>query len=158
MSSDYIPRFFLNSLQRTLRTLPILNSCMKDRCGFQFVRYKRHCCTELVSLGARSLSAVRNQELVPQPVSIIERLSACGRARYGRFHCITFLKHFSYFFNKGVQILICFLCILGNSPHLMCKRFHCYLMHSYFLCHEMKAMPPCMSSTKKQDGRTSLIL
>ena len=43
MSSDYIPRFFPNSL------LPILNSCMKDRCGFLFVRYKRHCCTELVS-------------------------------------------------------------------------------------------------------------
>ena len=27
----------------------ILNSCTKDRCGFLFVRYKRHCCTELVS-------------------------------------------------------------------------------------------------------------
>jgi len=46
MSSDYIPRFFPNSLPRTH---PILNSCVKDRCGFLFVRCKRHCCTELVS-------------------------------------------------------------------------------------------------------------
>ena len=46
---------------------------------------------------------------------------------------ITFLKHFSYFFNKGVQFLILFLCILGNSPHLMCKSFHCYLMHSHMV-------------------------
>ena len=61
MSSDYIPRFFPNSLPRTR---PILNFCMKDRCGFLFVRYKRHCCTELVSWehAACPLSAVQNQE------------------------------------------------------------------------------------------------
>jgi len=66
MSSDYIPRFFLNSLQRTLRTLPILNSCMKDRCGFLFVRYKRHCCTELVSWehAACPLSGIKKRLLV----------------------------------------------------------------------------------------------
>lgn len=44
---------------------------------------------------------------------------------------ITFLKHFSYFLNKGVQFLILFLCIWA-IPHinLMCKRFQWYLMHS----------------------------
>jgi len=63
MSSDYIPRFFPNSLPWTLSTL---NSCMKDRCGFLFVRYKRHCCTELVSWehAACLLSGIKKCTLV----------------------------------------------------------------------------------------------
>ncbi len=34
----------------------------KCGCGFLVVRYKRQFCSQLVSLGARSLSSVRNQE------------------------------------------------------------------------------------------------
>ena len=52
MSSDYIhvPRgFSLIHFSGLVRTLSTLNSCMKDRCGFLFVHYKRHCYTELVS-------------------------------------------------------------------------------------------------------------
>jgi len=46
--------------------LPILNSCMKDRCGFLFVRYKRRCCTELVSWEhtACPLSGIKKRLLV----------------------------------------------------------------------------------------------
>ena len=46
--------------------LPILNSCTKDRCGFLFVRYKRHCCTELVSWehAACPLSGIKKCPLV----------------------------------------------------------------------------------------------
>ncbi len=35
---------------------------IKCGCGFLFVRYKRQICSQLVSLGARSLSSVQNQE------------------------------------------------------------------------------------------------
>ena len=61
---------------------------MKDRCGFLFIHYKRHCCTELVSWehAACLLSGIKKRplvggwlntssvviQLVPQPVSIIE--------------------------------------------------------------------------------------
>ena len=39
---------------------------MKDRCGFLFVRYKRHCCTELVSWehAACPLSGIKKRLLV----------------------------------------------------------------------------------------------
>ena len=37
---------------------------------------------------------------------------------------------FQLFLQQGCTIFNPFLCILGNSPHLMRKRFHCYLMHS----------------------------
>jgi len=48
-------------------------------------------------------------------------------------------ESFEYFISQTFQLFLqqeCiifnpFLCILGNSPHLMCKRFHCYLMHSH---------------------------
>ena len=64
MSSDYLPWFFPDSLPRTHS---IINySCMKDRCGFLFVRYKRHCCTELVSWehAACPLSGIKKRPLV----------------------------------------------------------------------------------------------
>ena len=46
--------------------VPILNSCMKYRCGFLFVRHKRHCCTELVSWehAACPLSGIKKRPLV----------------------------------------------------------------------------------------------
>jgi len=54
------------SLQWTLCTLPILNSCMKDRCGFL------HCCTELVSWehAACPLSGIKKRPLVGGWVNI----------------------------------------------------------------------------------------
>ena len=80
------------------------NSCMKDRCGFLFVRYKRHCCTELVSweYAACPLSRIEKCLLVGGWLNISSvvisigatvsvhytGLSARGRVCYGRFHCI----------------------------------------------------------------------
>ena len=52
----------------SVRAHPILNSCMKGRCGFLFVRYKRHCCTELVSW-----------EHAACPLSGMQQASAHGR-------------------------------------------------------------------------------
>ena len=58
MSSDYIPQFFSNSLPRTLL---ILIPAWKIGVVFLFVRYKRHCCTELVSC---LLSGIKNCPLM----------------------------------------------------------------------------------------------
>ena len=81
MSSDYIPRLFPNSLQWTLCTLPILNSCMKDRCGFL------HCCTELVSWehAACLLSGIKKHPLVGGWVnisSVVILIGATASVRY----------------------------------------------------------------------------
>ena len=44
----------------------VLNSRMKDGCGFLFVRYKRHFCTELISWEhvACPLSGIKRRPLV----------------------------------------------------------------------------------------------
>ena len=42
-------------------------------------------------------------------------------------------RTFQLFLRQGCTTFNHFLGILGNSPHLMCKRFHCYLMHSHIL-------------------------
>ena len=65
---------------------------MKDRCGFLFVRYKRHRCTELVSWDACSLSAVRNQEAsaswwLIKHYSIVISISATASVRYREVVC-----------------------------------------------------------------------
>jgi len=92
MSSDYIPQFFPNSLQWTLRALPILNSCMKDRCGFLFVFYKRHCCTELVSWehAACPLSGNKKRPLVggwSNISSVVISIGATASVRYREVVC-----------------------------------------------------------------------
>ena len=49
-----------------IHAIPILNSCMKDRCGFLIVRHKRRCCTEFVSWehAACPLSGIKKRPLV----------------------------------------------------------------------------------------------
>ena len=84
MISDYIPRFFPNSLPRTL---PILNSSMKDRCGFLFVRYKRHCWTDFVSWEqvACLLSGIKKRPLVEgwlNTSSLVISIGATANVRY----------------------------------------------------------------------------
>ena len=74
--------------------------CTKDRCGFLFVHYKRHCCTELVSWGhsAGLLSGIKKRLLEGGWVntsSVIISISATASVRYrevvclweGLFHC-----------------------------------------------------------------------
>jgi len=71
---------------------------MKDRCGFLFVRYKRHCCTELVSWEhtACLLSWIKKRPLVGgwlNTSSVVISIGATASVhyrevvRYGRFHC-----------------------------------------------------------------------
>ena len=67
--------------------VPILNSCMKDRCGFLFVRHKRHCCTELVSWehAACPLSGIKKRPLVGgwlNTSSIVISIGATASVRY----------------------------------------------------------------------------
>ena len=83
MSSD----FSLIHFSGLVRTLPILNSCTKDRCGFLFVRYKRHCCTELVSWehAACPLSGIKKRLLVGgwlNICSVIISIGATASVRY----------------------------------------------------------------------------
>jgi len=61
-------------------TLPILNSCMKDRWGFLFVRYKKHCCTEMVSWehAACPLSGIKKCPLVGGWLSISSVVISIG--------------------------------------------------------------------------------
>ena len=60
--------------------LPLLNSCMKDRCGFLFVCYKRHCCTELVSWEhtACPLSGIKKRPLVGGWLNTSSEVSLIG--------------------------------------------------------------------------------
>ena len=72
---------------RRLCSLPILNSCMKDRCGFLFVRYKRHCCAELVSWehAACPLSGIKKRPLVGgwlNTSSVVISFGATASVRY----------------------------------------------------------------------------
>ena len=67
--------------------VPILISCMKDRCGFLFVRHKRHCCTELVSWehAACPLSGIKKRPLVGgwlNTSSIVISIGATASVRY----------------------------------------------------------------------------
>ena len=59
-------RRLCSSAVQYFHALPILNSCMKDRCGFLFVCYKRHCCTESVSWehAACPLSGIKKRPLI----------------------------------------------------------------------------------------------
>ena len=89
MSSDYIPWFFHNSLQRTYVQSYSSNIkfLMKDRCGFLFVRYKRHCGTELVSWehAACPLSGIKKRPLVGgwlNTSSIVISIGATASVRY----------------------------------------------------------------------------
>ena len=69
--------------------LTISNSCTKDRCGFLFVRYKRHCCTELVSWEHATcpLSGIKKRPLVRvggwlNTSSIVISFGATASVRY----------------------------------------------------------------------------
>jgi len=60
---------------------------MKDRCGFLFVRYKRHCCTELVSWehAACPLSGIKKRPLVGgwlNTSSVVISIGATASVRY----------------------------------------------------------------------------
>ena len=60
---------------------------MKDRCGFLFVRHKRHCCTELVSWehAACPLSGIKKRPLVGgwlNTGSIVISIGATASVRY----------------------------------------------------------------------------
>ena len=74
---------------------------MKDRCGFLFVRYKRHYCTELVSWehAACLLSGIKKRPLVGgwlNTTSVVISIGATASVRCrevvhsweGPFHCI----------------------------------------------------------------------
>jgi len=70
-----------------LYALPILDSCMKDRCDFLFVRYKRRCCTELVSWedAACPLSGIKKRPLVGgwlNTSSVVISIGATAHVRY----------------------------------------------------------------------------
>jgi len=70
-----------------LHALSKLDSCMKDRCGFLFVRYKRRCCTELVSWehAACPLSGIKKRPLVGgwlNTSSVVISIGATARVRY----------------------------------------------------------------------------
>ena len=74
------------------RALPILNSYMKDRCGFLFVCYKRHCCTELVSWehAACPLSGNKKRPLVGGWLnisSVVISIGATASVRYREAVC-----------------------------------------------------------------------
>jgi len=84
-----LPAVLVGSLPSFLppNTLPILNSCIKDRCGFLFVRYKRHCCTELVSWehAACPLSWIKKRPLVGgwlNTSSVVISIGATASVRY----------------------------------------------------------------------------
>jgi len=67
--------------------LPKLDSCMKDKCGFLFVHYKRRCCTELVSWehAACPLSGIKKCPLVGvwlNTSSVVISIGATARVRY----------------------------------------------------------------------------
>ena len=64
---------------------------------------------------------------MPQPVSVIKRLSARGRVRYGRFHCI-YAKKTNYNINRreaviGLQLYCSDMCTNGGNNPYGCSRF-----------------------------------
>ena len=70
-----------------VRTLPVLNFCTKDRRGFLFTCYKRHCCTELVSWehAACPLSRIKKRPLVGgwlNTSSVVISIGATASVRY----------------------------------------------------------------------------
>ena len=86
-SNIHIKFIILYTCSSIFHAVPILNSCMKDRCGFLFVRHKRHCCTELVSWehAACPLSGIKKRPLVGgwlNTSSIVISIGATASVRY----------------------------------------------------------------------------
>jgi len=129
MSSDNIPRFFPNSLPQTL---PVLNSgipawkigvvsCSSAIRGTvvqswsvgstQLVRCPESRSVRSWEVG-QTLALCSNFNLVPQPVSVIERLSARGRVRSTVISCRCFL------FFKTQHTILCL--VSACSTHIQC--------------------------------------
>jgi len=84
--------FSLIHFSGLVHTLPILNSCKKDRCDFLFVRYERHYCTELVSWehAACPLSGIKKCPLVGGWLnisSVVISIGATASVRYREVVC-----------------------------------------------------------------------